>query len=201
MKEQAVSMLTPGLWGVPGSAQLRTKLLPGDGLIIAVGSPLSAIHRRRRARFPIPPVLRRQARLPARRTRIRSWLDVDARACLAESIPIEMVWVQVTAAVMNARRAKQGKPPLTPGQNAQVIDNRRAERDKVAPSTTAFRREATLPPASAWRPAAWWAASPTRGCFGGGRAHTAMPASLAQRQRGCRLLSWSHGAWSRTVPV
>jgi hypothetical protein len=32
-------MLTAGLWGVPGSAQLRTKLLPGDGLIIAVGSP------------------------------------------------------------------------------------------------------------------------------------------------------------------
>lgn len=39
MKEQVVSMLTAGLWGVPGSAQLKTKLLPGDGLIIAIGSP------------------------------------------------------------------------------------------------------------------------------------------------------------------
>jgi hypothetical protein len=39
MKEQAVSMLIAGLWGVPSSAQLSAKLRPGDGLIIAVGSP------------------------------------------------------------------------------------------------------------------------------------------------------------------
>lgn len=32
-------MLTLGLWGVPTSAQLRARLLPGDGLIVAVGSP------------------------------------------------------------------------------------------------------------------------------------------------------------------
>ena len=38
-KEQVISMLTLGLWGVPASAQLRSKLLPGDGLIVAVGSP------------------------------------------------------------------------------------------------------------------------------------------------------------------
>ena len=38
-KEQVISMLTLGLWGVPTSGQLRSKLLPGDGLIVAVGSP------------------------------------------------------------------------------------------------------------------------------------------------------------------
>ena len=39
MKEQVLAMLTAGVWGVPASAQLKAKLLPGDGLIIAVGAP------------------------------------------------------------------------------------------------------------------------------------------------------------------
>jgi hypothetical protein len=38
-KEQVISILTLSLWGVPTSAQLRSKLLVGDGLIVAVGSP------------------------------------------------------------------------------------------------------------------------------------------------------------------
>jgi hypothetical protein len=33
------TMLTIGLWGIPTTAQLRTKVLPGDGLIVAVGAP------------------------------------------------------------------------------------------------------------------------------------------------------------------
>src|SRR5437868_6764675 len=33
------TMLTIGLWGIPTTALLRTKLLPGDGLIVAVGAP------------------------------------------------------------------------------------------------------------------------------------------------------------------
>jgi hypothetical protein len=186
MKEQIVSMLTAGLWGVPGSAQLRTRLLPGDGLIIAVGSPHrvfigDAVLGSRYRPFSDDEL----AALPAglefdhgvTLTRARVWPD---------SIPIEEIWVRVTAAtsnprahflgaintvrspdaativaegtgrtgpggagaaafantgaadaedariiaVMNARRAEKGKPPLTPEQQAQVIENRQAERHR-----------------------------------------------------------------------
>src|SRR5450755_2098830 len=103
MKEQIVSMLTAGLWGVPGSAQLRTRLLPGDGLIIAVGSPHrvfigDAVLGSRYRPFSDDEL----AALPAglefdhgvTLTRARVWPD---------SIPIEEIWVRVTAATSNPR--------------------------------------------------------------------------------------------------
>lgn len=39
MVSQVHKMLTLGIWGVPSTAQLKSKLLPGDGLIVAVGTP------------------------------------------------------------------------------------------------------------------------------------------------------------------
>ena len=190
VKEQAVSMLMTGLWGVPASAQLKTKLLPGDGLIVAVGSPHrefigDAVLGSRYRSFSqdeiaaLPPGLEFDHGLTLRRQRV--W---------PEAIPIEEVWVRVTAAtrnpraefrgaissvhspdaalivsdgtrgtgsrgdatyalaptereakaagaedariitVMNARRAEQGKPPLSPEQEEQVRQNRRSERDR-----------------------------------------------------------------------
>ena len=186
MKEQVVSMLRAGLWGIPGSAQLRTKLVPGDGLIIAVGSPFrefigDAVLGSRYRPFSddeiaaLPSGLEFDHGLTLRRARV--W---------PEPIPIEKVWPQVKAAtsnprahflgaintvrspdaalivaegtgragsggaatsafvqtgaadaedariiaVMYARRAEQGKPPLTSEQAAQVRENRRAERDR-----------------------------------------------------------------------
>lgn len=184
MKEQVISMLTAGLWGVPGSAQLRTKLLPGDGLIIAIGSPYrefigDAVLGSRYRLFSDEEI----AALPV-------GLDFDHGLTLKrarvwhEAIPIEKVWPQVKAAtsnprahflgavntvgstdaavivaegtgrarsggaaasafvqtaaadaedariiaVMNTRRAEQGKAPLSLEQEAQVRENRRAER-------------------------------------------------------------------------
>jgi hypothetical protein len=39
MLAQVHGMLRLSLWGVPSTAQLRARLLPGDGLVIAVGAP------------------------------------------------------------------------------------------------------------------------------------------------------------------
>jgi hypothetical protein len=39
MLPQVLEMLKEGIWGVPTSAQMATKLMPGDGLLILVGSP------------------------------------------------------------------------------------------------------------------------------------------------------------------
>jgi hypothetical protein len=39
MLAQVDAMLTVGLWGIPSTALLKAKLLPGDGLIVAVGAP------------------------------------------------------------------------------------------------------------------------------------------------------------------
>ena len=186
MKEQVISMLTAGLWGVPRSAQPRTKLLPGDGLIIAIGSPYrefigDAVLGSRYRPFSdeenaaLPVGLEFDHGLTLKRARV--W---------PEAIPIEKVWPQVKAAtsnprahflgaintvrstdaalivtegtararsggaaasafvqtgaadaedariiaVMNTRRAEQGKPPLSLEQEAQVRENRRAERDR-----------------------------------------------------------------------
>jgi hypothetical protein len=193
MKEQAVSMLMLGLWGIPSAAQLKTKLLPGDGLIIAVGSPHrefigDAVLSSRYRQFSddeiaaLPPGLEFDHGLIL--TRARLW---------PEAIPIEKVWARVAAAtrnprahfrgainsvssrdavlimaegtrgtgshsglvyapvaaereavaadaedtrivsVMNARRAEQGKPPLTPEQEKHVRANRRSERERERP--------------------------------------------------------------------
>lgn len=190
MKDQAVSMLMAGLWGVPSSAQLKAKLLPGDGLIIAVGAPHrefigDAVLGSRYRAFSddelaaLPQGLEFDHGLTLRRTRV--W---------PEAIPIAKIWSRTRAAtrnpraylraainavrsqdaalivtkgtggadsgieaisalaapeqedntrdaedariiaVMNARRAEQGKPPLTPEQEEQVHKNRRAARDK-----------------------------------------------------------------------
>jgi hypothetical protein len=186
MKEQVVSMLQAGLWGVPASALLRTKLLPGDGLVIAVGSPYrefigDAVLGSRYRPFSdeqiaaLPTGLEFDHGLTLKRARV--W---------QKAIPIDKVWPQLTAAtrnpkahfrgaintvrspdaalivaegtgrvgpggaaasafdqtgaadaedariiaVMNARRAEQRKPPLTPDQEAQVRENRRAEMDR-----------------------------------------------------------------------
>jgi len=186
MKEQVVSMLTAGLWGVPGSAQLKTKLLPGDGLIIAIGSPYrefigDAVLGSRYRRFSDAEL----AALPAG-LEFDHGLTLKRARVWPEAIPIEKVWTQVNAAtsnpsahflgainpirspdaalivaegarragsdgpatsafvqtgaadaedariiaVMNACRAEQGRPPLTPEQETQVRKNRRAERDR-----------------------------------------------------------------------
>src|SRR5438067_3264780 len=39
MLPQVLQMLKEGIWGVPTTAQMGTKLMPGDGLLILVGSP------------------------------------------------------------------------------------------------------------------------------------------------------------------
>jgi hypothetical protein len=186
MKAQVVSMLKAGLWGVPTSAQLKTKLLPGDGLIIAVGSPYrefigGAVLGSRYRPFSddelaaLPQGLEFDHGLTLRRARV--W---------PEAIPIETVWMRVRAArsnprahlraaitsvlsidaalivakggggtdarcaatqalgqteaadaedariiaVMNTRKAEQGKSSLTPQQEAGVLEDRRAERDR-----------------------------------------------------------------------
>ena len=36
---EVLQMLEAGIWGVPATAQLKMKLTPGDGLLVAVGSP------------------------------------------------------------------------------------------------------------------------------------------------------------------
>ena len=175
-KEQVTAMLTLGLWGVPTSAQLRSKLLPGDGLIVAIGSPHrefvgDAVLGSRYRAFSTEEI----AALPAglefdhglTLTRARVW---------SGGVPIEAVWSRVVAAdtnpdalflgaittirspdaalivaegsgggdqsfgqtdaaaaedskviaTMNARRAQQGKPPLTADQEERVRENRRS---------------------------------------------------------------------------
>jgi hypothetical protein len=103
MMQQVVSMLTAGLWGIPRSAQLRTKLLPGDGLIIALGSPYrefigDAVLGSRYRPFSYEEI----AALPA-------GLEFDHGVTLKrariwpETIPIENVWPQVKAATSNPR--------------------------------------------------------------------------------------------------
>jgi hypothetical protein len=192
MKEQAVSMLLAGLWGVPASAQLRAKLVPGDGLIVAVGSPYrqfigDAVLGSRFRLFSddelaaLPPGLDFDHGVTLRRARL--W---------PKAIPIETVWVRVAAAtnnpraefrgaittvrstdaativaagtsgssshaaqaltatewetkttdaedariilLMNARRAEQGKAPLTPEQEEQVRANRRSDKARQPPA-------------------------------------------------------------------
>lgn len=101
MKEQVVSMLMAGLWGVPSSAQLKTKLLPGDELIIAVGSPHrefigDAVLASRYRKFSdneiaaLPPGLEFDHGLTLRRARLWS-----------EAVSIEKVWTRVKAANRN----------------------------------------------------------------------------------------------------
>jgi hypothetical protein len=103
MKGQVVSMLMAGLWGVPTSAQLKTKLRPGDGLIIAVGSPHrefigDAVLASRYRRFSddeiaaLPPGIEFDHGLTLRRARL--W---------PEAIAIEKVWQQTKAASRNPR--------------------------------------------------------------------------------------------------
>jgi hypothetical protein len=174
-KEQVISMLTLGLWGVPTSAQLRSRLLAGDGLIVAVGSP----HRE----FVGDAVLgspyrafsaEEVAALPAG-LEFDHGLTLSRARVWPRAVPIAAVWPRVKAAAtnpdaqflgaistlrspdaaiivaegvrghdqgfaqtdaaaaedakviatMNARRAEQGKPPLTPAQEASVRENRR----------------------------------------------------------------------------
>ena len=101
MKEQAASMLMAGLWGVPTSAQLKTKLLPGDGLIIAVGSPHrefigDAVLASRYRKFSddeiaaLPPGIEFDHGLTLRRARL--WPG---------AVPINRVWPRLTAANRN----------------------------------------------------------------------------------------------------
>jgi len=108
MKEQAVSMLIGGLWGVPSSALLKAKLLAGDGLIIAVGSPHrefigDAVLGSRYRKFSddeiaaLAPGLHFDHGLTLRRARF--W---------PEAIPIENVWVRATAATRNPRALFRG---------------------------------------------------------------------------------------------
>lgn len=175
-KEQVISMLTSGLWGVPTSAQLKSKLLPGDGLIVAVGSPHrefvgDAVLGSRYRAFSTDEITAMPDGLEFEHgltlSRVRVW---------SRAVPIEAVWSRVMAAatnpdalflgaittvrspdaaiivaegvhggdqafvqtdaaaaedskviaMMNARRAQEGKPPLTAAQEAQVRANRRS---------------------------------------------------------------------------
>lgn len=121
LKEQAVSMLMAGLWGVPSSAQLTMKLLPGDGLIIAVGSPHrefigDAVLGSRYRPFSddeisaLPPGLEFDHGLTLRRARV--W---------PEAIPIEKVWVRVKAATRNPRAHFRGAISTVPSHDAALI--------------------------------------------------------------------------------
>jgi hypothetical protein len=175
-KEQVISMLTLGLWGVPTSAQLRSKLLPGDDLIVAVGSPHrefvgDAVLGSRYRAFSTEEV----AALPAG-LEFDHGLTLSRARVWSRAVPIEAVWSRVMAAdtnpdalflgaittvrspdaaiivaegvgggdqafgqtdaaaaedskviaTMNARRAQQGKPPLTAAQEERVRENRRS---------------------------------------------------------------------------
>jgi hypothetical protein len=101
MSEQVISMLTAGLWGVPASAQLRSKLLPGDGLILAVGSPYRE--------FVGDAVLgsRYRAFSPEEIAALPEGLEFDSGLTLSRArvwptaVPIEAVWPRVSAAVTN----------------------------------------------------------------------------------------------------
>jgi hypothetical protein len=190
MKEQVIAMLSMGLWCLPASAQLKTKLLRGDGLIVAVGAPYrefvgDAVLGSRYRPFSQDEI----SALPAGLKFDHGLTLIRARVW-SEPIPIEAIWERVTAArsnpgahflgavntvrskdaalivsagvsrgttpeaagaveregvtveaedariiaVMNTRRATQGKPPLTPEQEQQVRANRRADREREPPS-------------------------------------------------------------------
>ena len=172
-KEQVISMLILGLWGVPASAQLRSKLLPGDALIVAVGSPHrefvgDAVLGSRYRAFSTEEI----AALPAG-LEFDHGLTLSRARVWSKAVPIQAVWSRVMAAdtnpdalflgaittvhssdaaiivegvsggdhafaqtdaavaedskviaTMNARRAQQGKPPLTAAQEEQVRENR-----------------------------------------------------------------------------
>lgn len=100
-KEQVITMLTLGLWGVPTSAQLSLKLLAGDGLIVAVGSPHrefvgDAVLGSRYRAFSadeiaaLPVGLEFDHGITLRRARVWS-----------AAVPIEAVWSRLTAAATN----------------------------------------------------------------------------------------------------
>jgi hypothetical protein len=174
-KEHVILMLTLGLWGVPTTAQLRSKLLAGDGLIVAIGSPHrefvgDAVLGSRYRAFSTEEL----AALPAG-LEFDHGLTLNRARVWSRAVPIATVWPRVTAAAtnpdaqflgaittlrspdaaiivaegvrgseqafvqtdaaaaedakviatMNARRAQQGKPPLTAAQEASVRENRR----------------------------------------------------------------------------
>jgi hypothetical protein len=120
-KEQVISMLTLGLWGIPTSAQLRSKLLAGDGLIVAVGSP----HRE----FVGDAVLgsRFRAFSTAEIAALPMGLEFDHGLTLSRArvwsraVPIEAVWSRVTAAAKNPGAVFLGAITTVGSPDAAII--------------------------------------------------------------------------------
>src|SRR5690348_8207423 len=101
MRPQVYSMLKAGLWGVPSTAQLKAKLLPGDGLIIAVGAPYR--------QFVADAILASRYRLfsEEERAALPAGLEFDHGLTLRgariwpHTVPITELWPRTTAARSN----------------------------------------------------------------------------------------------------
>ncbi len=195
MLSQVRGMLSLGIWGVPTTAQLKLKLLPGDGLIVAVGAPYrqfvgDAVLSSRYRKFSeteiaaLPAGLEFDHGITLARTRIwprarlieevwplttkarsghnrtgqfrgaiNSVISVDAALIVAAGTGDANARADERAAdatdsyqganrltdaedekvitLMNARRADEGKPPLTAEQEEQIRENRRSSRTRL----------------------------------------------------------------------
>jgi hypothetical protein len=121
MLSQVHQMLTLGLWGVPTTALLKTRLLPGDGLIVAVGAPYrgfvgDAVIASRYRKFSeaetsaLPPGLAFDHGLTLNRAQI--W---------PHAAPIEAVWRQTTKAKNNKHASFRAAIHTLPSVDAALI--------------------------------------------------------------------------------
>jgi hypothetical protein len=145
MMDQVLGMLSLGVWAIPATTQLRTKLSPGDGLIVAVGTPYrrfvadGVVASRYRAFTPdeirsLPEGLELDSGITLTRVRIwqtRPWIDeVWPSTAASRTNPAAQFRQGITsvastdaAAIVGARagddrepaEAKQGGLALEPG--------------------------------------------------------------------------------------
>ena len=121
MVSQVHRILTLGLWGVPTTAQLKMRLLPGDGLIVAVGAPYrqfvgDAVIASRYRKFSeaeisgLPPGLAFDHGLTLSRAQI--W---------QRAAPIEALWQRTTKAKNNKQAFFRSAIHTLPSVDAALI--------------------------------------------------------------------------------
>jgi len=122
MMDQVIGMLASGVWAIPATTQLRTKLLPGDGLIIAVGKPYR--------RFVADAVVasRYRAFTPEEVQGLPAGLELDhgitlTRVRIWQTRPwIDEVWPGTAAFRTNpAARFRQGLTSVTSTDAAMIV--------------------------------------------------------------------------------